>query len=312
MPTLIRFASSCLILLLAVTAVCTVTAQEYTRGVGVYPGDEKADFSPAMKIDAKNYRNLALHRPAYQSSSYDYNCTAQLITDGIKESQLPAWIVLTTSSDGVVKRNERGWVLDRNPMTRKSLQGANAWLQIELAGSSVIPEIDSINLTGNVLVDSLPPQHWEITVNGSSDGKNWEQSGVVSGDNLLGDSVTGWWRRISPPNLRTFNYSIKLRTPLHFRFYRLNVNVPNAGSWGIGEFGLFNRGRHAAIGGPYSFTSAWMSAFSGGMGVCGPRSGMYVRSNRSELDSRCRGGINPSIGRCSKMERHCNAAGECG
>ena len=262
MPTLIRFASSCLILLLAVTAVCTVTAQEYTRGVGVYPGDEKADFSPAMKIDAKNYRNLALHRPAYQSSSYDYNCTAQLITDGIKESQLPAWIVLTTSSDGVVKRNERGWVLDRNPMTRKSLQGANAWLQIELAGSSVIPEIDSINLTGNVLVDSLPPQHWEITVNGSSDGKNWEQSGVVSGDNLLGDSVTGWWRRISPPNLRTFNYSIKLSTPLHFRFYRLNVNVPNARSWAIGEFGLFNKGTHAAIGGPYSFTSAWMSAGS--------------------------------------------------
>src|ERR1039458_2793588 len=116
---------------------------------------------------------------------------------------------MTTSSDGVVKRNERGWVLDRNPMTRKSLQGANAWLQIELAGSSVIPEIDSINLTGNVLVDSLPPQHWEITVNGSSDGKNWEQSGAVSGDKLLGDSMAGWWQRISPPNLRTFNYQIK-------------------------------------------------------------------------------------------------------
>jgi len=262
MPTFKRFASSCLILLLAITAVSTLTAQEYTRGVGVYPGDSKADFSPAMKIDAKNYRNLALHRPAYQSSSYDYNCTAQLITDGIKESQLPAWIVMTTSSDGVVKRNERGWVLDRNPMTRKSLQGANAWLQIELAGSSVIPEIDSINLTGNVLVDSLPPQHWEITVSGSSDGKNWEQSGVVSGDKLLGDSMTGWWRRISPPNLRTFNYPIKLSTPLHFRFYRLNVNVPNARSWGIGEFGLFNKGTHAAIGGPYNFTSAWMSAGS--------------------------------------------------
>ena len=35
-------------------------------------------------------------------------------------------------------------------------QGPNAWLQIELAGNSVIPEIDSIDLTGNVLVDSLP------------------------------------------------------------------------------------------------------------------------------------------------------------
>src|SRR5271169_2765417 len=128
MPTYIRFASLCFIFLFSLTAISTLTAQEYTRGVGVYPGDVKADFSPSMKIDAKNYRNLALHRPAYQSSSYDYSCTAQLITDGIKESQLPSWIVVTTSSDGVVKRNERGWVLDRNPMTRKSLQGSNAWL----------------------------------------------------------------------------------------------------------------------------------------------------------------------------------------
>jgi beta-galactosidase/beta-glucuronidase len=262
MPIYKRFASSCLIFLLAITAVPTLTAQEYTRGVGVYPGDAKSDFSPAMKIDAKDYRNLALHRPAYQSSSYDYNCTAQLITDGIKESQLPSWIVMTTSSDGVVKRNERGWILDRNPMTRKSLDGSRAWLQIELAGNSIIPEIDSINLAGNVLVDSLPPKHWEITVNGSNDGKKWEQAGMASGDELPGDSLTGWWRRISPKNLRSFNYPFKPAAPLHFRFYRLDVNVPNAKSWAIGEFGMFNNGKHAPIGGPYSFTSAWMSAGS--------------------------------------------------
>src|SRR5208283_2520676 len=146
MPTFKRFASFALILFFIITTNFTVKSQEYTRGVGVYPGDVNADFSPAMKIDAKDYRNLALHRPAYQSSSYDYNCTAQLITDGIKESQLPSWIVMTTSSDGVVKRNERGWILDRNPMTRKNIEGSHAWLQIELAGNSVIPEIDSINL----------------------------------------------------------------------------------------------------------------------------------------------------------------------
>ena len=97
----------------------------HAHSAGIYarsrrvPGRRKKDFSPSMKIEAKAYRNLALHRPAYQSSSYDYNCTAQLITDGIKETQLPSWIVVTTSSDGVVKRNERGWILDRNPMTRK-------------------------------------------------------------------------------------------------------------------------------------------------------------------------------------------------
>ncbi|MGA9407990.1 MAG: sugar-binding domain-containing protein [Bacteroidota bacterium] len=254
--------SAFLIFLFILISIFTLNAQEYTRGVGVYPGDAKEDYSPSMQIDAKNYRNLALHRPAYQSSCYDFNLTAQLVTDGIKDSQLPGWVVTTTSSDSVVKRNERQWVLDRNPMTRKGLQGSDAWLQIELAGNSVIPEVDSIFLTGNVLVDSLPPKHWEITINGSNNGKDWEQSGMVSGDNLPGDSLTGFWRRISPPNLRAFNYSVKPSVPSHFRFYRLNVNSPNAKSWAIGEFGMFRNGKHAPIGGPYNFASTWMSAGS--------------------------------------------------
>ena len=69
-------------------------AQDYTLGIGVYPGDPKENFAPAMRIDSSNYRNLALHRPAYHSSSYDYNLTAQLVTDGIKETALPRWIAV--------------------------------------------------------------------------------------------------------------------------------------------------------------------------------------------------------------------------
>ena len=63
-----------------------VHAQNYTRGIGVYPGDPKEYTGPTLVADAHSYRNLALHRPAYQSSAYDYNLTAQLITDGIKET----------------------------------------------------------------------------------------------------------------------------------------------------------------------------------------------------------------------------------
>ena len=81
---------SILIILFVFMSIFTLKAQQYSRGVGVYPGNPKEDFSPAMKIDNKTYRNLALHRPAYQSSSYDFNLTAQLITDGIIESKLPA------------------------------------------------------------------------------------------------------------------------------------------------------------------------------------------------------------------------------
>jgi len=61
-------------------------AKAFTRGIGIYPGDPRADFSPEIIIESSRYRNLALLRPAYHSSSYDYNLTAQLITDGIKDT----------------------------------------------------------------------------------------------------------------------------------------------------------------------------------------------------------------------------------
>ena len=67
-------------------------SQQYTRGIGVYPGDPKEYTGPTLVPDSA-YRNIALHRPAYQSSAYDYNLTAQLVTDGIKETAAPQWIV---------------------------------------------------------------------------------------------------------------------------------------------------------------------------------------------------------------------------
>ena len=78
-------------------------AQDYTLGVGVYPGDPKENFAPSMRIDSTTYRNLALHRPAYHSSSYDYNLTAQLVTDGIQETDLPR---IFTKEHGLDQQNQ--------------------------------------------------------------------------------------------------------------------------------------------------------------------------------------------------------------
>src|SRR5512140_3654995 len=94
----------------ALMAVSMLEAQ-YTRGLGVYPGDPNEDFGPILRPAGDVYRNLALLRPAYQSSSYDYNLTAQLVTDGIKETSLPRWLVTTTSQNGVAKKHERELML---------------------------------------------------------------------------------------------------------------------------------------------------------------------------------------------------------
>ncbi|MDP4176501.1 MAG: hypothetical protein Q8933_21155, partial [Bacteroidota bacterium] len=79
--------------------------QTHNLGVGVYPGNPKENFAPSMLADKITYRNIALLKPVYSSSSYDFNLTAQLITDGIKEKKMPGWIVASTR-DGILPRNQ--------------------------------------------------------------------------------------------------------------------------------------------------------------------------------------------------------------
>ena len=148
-----------IILLLALIALA-LQAQNYTLGVGVYPGDPKENFAPAMRIDSSTYRNLALHRPAYHSSSYDYNLTAQLVTDGIKETALPRWISTSTSAQGVLDKVERELFLDGNWVTGVDLPGPSAWVQVQMAGGASPLEVDRIDIDGSVKSPSDEPEIW--------------------------------------------------------------------------------------------------------------------------------------------------------
>ena len=56
----------------------------------IYPGDPKEYSGPVLVPDASTYRNLALRRPAFHSSAYDYNLTAQLVTES--SSRMPQMI----------------------------------------------------------------------------------------------------------------------------------------------------------------------------------------------------------------------------
>src|SRR4029077_6527022 len=102
------------ILLLSALLVTSLAlnAQDSTRGVGVYPGDPRAYNGALLVPETQTYRNLALHRPAYASSSYDYNLTAQLVTDGIHETRLPRWVSTASSEGGVLSRKDREHPVD--------------------------------------------------------------------------------------------------------------------------------------------------------------------------------------------------------
>ena len=73
----------------------------------------------------------------------------------------------------------------------------------------------------------------------------------------------GFMRRFAPKNRRIIEYGFKLSQPAHYKYYRFNGNDPNAKNWTVTDLTLFNKGKAAAVGGPYNFASAWKSAGSG-------------------------------------------------
>jgi beta-galactosidase/beta-glucuronidase len=225
-------------------AASILLAQPYTRGAGVYPGDPKEDFAPILVPDT-TYRNLALRRPAYHSSAYDYNLTAQLVTDGIKDTQLPRWISVSTSQQGTLKKSERELLLDHNPVTAVDLRGAHAWVQFELAGGESPLEIDRLTVEARVQSSAQQPANWTCVVSASGDAQTWKEIGRDSGA------------------ARDLKSSVAFTAPSRARFYRVEFDAPGAASWRVAEIAFFRENRRVEVAGPHHFTSAWMPAGHG-------------------------------------------------
>jgi hypothetical protein len=227
-------------------ALLALGAQQYTLGVGVYPGDPRQNFAPSTRIDADTYRNLALHRAAYQSSSYDYNLTAQLVTDGIVETSLPRSVVVSSSEHGVLAKNQRDSVLDHNWATTADLKGTDVWVDIGFLGGSAAPEVDRVDVDASA--PSSDNQEWSLILSGSEDGKAWRE--LQRGGGSL--------RRTGE-----FKPSLALPAPVRSRYYRIELRCGRRLNWRVGEVAFFRGGRRLDLGGPYDFSSAWMSAGSG-------------------------------------------------
>ncbi len=240
------------------------TPAEYTRGIGVYPGNPAEDFAPILVAgNSNNYRNLALLRPAYHSSSYDYNLTAQLITDGIKDTRLPTWVETSASLSGTFSKEERESFLDHNPTSTVSLQGPRAWVQIRLGGGERVPKVDRVDLLVTMSALGMEPADVSFEVSVSDDGRIWKKSGSLEAPEPA--SLAGY-----PPEFVRHGYLFKPSIPLspasQSRYYRIECiaagsQLPALGvQWGIGVVVFFNANQRVEIGGPYNFTSAWMSA----------------------------------------------------
>lgn len=249
--------------ILVFSATFALNAQNYTRGVGVYPGDPKQDFGAVLEPGGQSYRNLALHRAAYQSSAYDYNLAAQLITDGIKETRLPRWVAVTTSDQGTLKKQEREHALDHNLTTPVVLNGPKAWIEVDLAGGETAFEVDGVEIAGlRVTSDGKQAAGWQIVVSGSDDGQQWSELGRrESADRppagAPGFVLTG--TPSAPPGI-----AVGFQAASRKRRLRIEFAAASARRWSIGDVILRDRGERVEAGGPYHFTSAWMSAGTAG------------------------------------------------
>ena len=227
--------------------------QTYTRGIGVYPGDPNEYMGPALVADASTYRNVALHRPVYQSSAYDYNLTAQLVTDGIRGSSIPRWIQTATSDSGVLPKNERELFLDDNVTSSVNISGDAPWVEFDVEGGSEAPEIDRMDLYLRKLYGGATSGTWTYTVLGSDDRVTWKEVGRASG--------SAW------PDMRTpgpsFMQPIPFNAAAIFHAYRVQLSAPKVLTWGVAELALFDKAQQVRVAGPDIFSSSWMSAGSG-------------------------------------------------
>ena len=152
--------------ILAALALCACSSDEYTRGIGVYPGKVSDYSGPEMVKAGSEYRNLALNRVARHSSSYDYNLTAQLATDGIVTDELPHLLSVCTE-EGPLPKRLRDVIFDGNDKRNLPVRaGENAFIRAEFTNCTVdcdkvTLEVDEEicevqNIDGKVFTAQLP------------------------------------------------------------------------------------------------------------------------------------------------------------
>ena len=253
-----------IIALLQVSALAVVAdVSQLNRAIGQYPGNPTEFFGPTQVLGGE-YRNLALNRIARQSSSWDFNLTAQLLTDGVIETGNPAWLRVTTP-DGEVPIHKREAAIDGNDWTCNVVVGNDTWLQYDWNGMKI--DVDELQMVCSMAYHDSAPQGFIIRLLTSIDGIHWHEADVWRGDSLPG---TASHRRVhSDPNkstadgdlLPTRNIDYTFHLGVSFSHLRLEMKAPDAVHWTITELLMRKDGSRArGILPATHFNSAWRSA----------------------------------------------------
>ena len=226
--------------------------------------------------------NIALNKAAYASSTYDYNLTAQLVTDGIIESGEPAWLKVSTP-EGELPRREKEWTVDAGPYSRNTLEGYSTFLEYEWGRQSFTASC--VRIRGYVVYQK-PSSEWSISCRASGSGSDFREVGFIGGSGLPGSPRHP--EVITDPNkqaetltrpARELDLEIPLANAVDFSRFHVQFEMEGALFWVIKSVDFSSEksfGRSSDTG-PYDskeargfnvlpsevFTSAWMSADGG-------------------------------------------------
>ena len=243
-------------------------AQTYTRGIGIYPGRVQEAYVPTLVQD-DTYRNIALYRKAFHSSSYDYNLTAQLLTDGIITRAMPSRLTVTTNQ-GILPLREREWAIDRGEYTRNILLGSKAFIQYQWDNMHVTA--NEISIVARVAYhEQQATSGYKIRLLACDERGKWQVVAQQAADSLPG--VASRYKAHSDPNkvtdtelLPTRNLKIAFRLNDKVpRIYglRLELQMAGAAHWTLTQLNFAQNGTPVTDVLPSAaFRSAWMSATS--------------------------------------------------
>lgn len=267
-----------------------VPSGKYSRGVGIYPGNPDETFAPELVEDNETYRNVAALKAAWHSSSYDYNLTAQLVTDGVISTEEPG-IINVSTQNGSLKKNEREWFFDDKPDSKYIVEGNDIYLQFDFDNMDI--ETDKIVLRGDVVVDSQKLGGYEMAAYATADGVEWEELNNTKGNGYLGAEpvvMRGRGARsavkaepgASPvifkydykptaeePPMMSFNnrrvgrpltYEVSLKSVKKYKSYRFVFKMNAAKDWAFHTLDFYKDGSLVPALPSTSFCSVWKSA----------------------------------------------------
>ncbi|MDR1763415.1 MAG: discoidin domain-containing protein [Dysgonamonadaceae bacterium] len=287
--------------ILVMMTACNKSRQNPAQ-IGKYPGNPAESFAPELVTGNSDYRNVAELRAARHSSSYDYNLTAQLVTDGIIASEEPASIGLSTQ-DGAVEKRRREQLFDGKPDSRITVPGQDIFLQLDLNNMNI--EIDRFVLKGYAILDYMKPKSYEIVAYGSNDGLEWTVLNQKKAFGLVGKdrpaskpsapksamrSKTAQ-EEVKSPVIFMYDYQPKpeetpqnpsvsnapqkktiyrilaqevvLKEPASYRHYKVEFKSPCAIEWNFTDWDFYRGETLLDMLPSFDFHSAWMSAGAG-------------------------------------------------